>query len=54
VGTAADDWWFFARPARVEQLRSSFAAIWDDVLPPTPGEVWRTNVAAVLAALDAS
>jgi diadenosine tetraphosphate (Ap4A) HIT family hydrolase len=45
--------WFMARPARMEQLRSSFAAIWDDVLPPTPEDVWRGNIAAVVAALDA-
>ncbi len=46
-------WWFMARPARTAQLASSFAAIWDDVLPPTPEHVWRENVAAVVAALDA-
>jgi len=45
--------WFMARPARMEQLRSSFAAIWDDVLPPTPEHVWRENLAAVVAALKA-
>jgi diadenosine tetraphosphate (Ap4A) HIT family hydrolase len=45
--------WFMGRPARMEQFRSSFAAIWDDVLPPTPEDVWRENIAAVVAALDA-
>ncbi|MFL5959524.1 MAG: HIT family protein [Gaiellaceae bacterium] len=45
--------WFMARPARLEQLRSSFAAIWDDVLPPTPDEIWRANLDLVVAALDA-
>ncbi|HZU19810.1 MAG TPA: hypothetical protein VE982_01200 [Gaiellaceae bacterium] len=44
--------WFIARPARMTQLRSSFAAIWDDVLPPTPEEVWRENLELVRAALD--
>ncbi len=44
--------WFMARPARFEQLRSSFAAIWDDVLPPTPDDVWRANLELVVAALD--
>ena len=39
-------------PAGFAQLRSSFAAIWDDVLPPTPEGVWRENVAAVADALD--
>jgi diadenosine tetraphosphate (Ap4A) HIT family hydrolase len=46
-------WWFMARPARIPQLIGSFAAIWDDVLPPTPEDVWRTNLAAVVAALEA-
>jgi hypothetical protein len=44
-------WWFMARPARFVQLASSFAAIWDDILPPTPEDVWRANAAAVAAAL---
>jgi diadenosine tetraphosphate (Ap4A) HIT family hydrolase len=47
-------WWFLARPARLAQLRSSFAAIWDDVLPPTPAEVWHENLAAVARELGAS
>jgi len=45
--------WFMGRPARLEQLRSSFAAIWDDVLPPTPEDVWRANLDLVVGALDA-
>ena len=40
-------WWFLARPARIPQLIGSFAAIWDDILPPLPEEIWRENVAAV-------
>ena len=44
-------WWFMARPARIPQLIGSFAAIWDDVLPPLPDDLWRANVAAVAAAL---
>lgn len=40
-------WWFMARPARIAQLASSFAAIWDDVLPPVPDEIWRENLAIV-------
>jgi diadenosine tetraphosphate (Ap4A) HIT family hydrolase len=47
-------WWFMARPARFPQLIGSFAAIWDDILPPTPEEIWRENLAAVRRALDAS
>jgi diadenosine tetraphosphate (Ap4A) HIT family hydrolase len=45
-------WWFMARPARIPQLIGSFAAIWDDILPPLPEEVWRTNLDAVVAALE--
>ena len=44
-------WWFIARPARLPQLRTSFVAIWDDVLPPLPEDVWRENLDAVVAAL---
>jgi len=44
-------WWFLARPARMPQLASSFAAIWDDILPPTPDHIWRENITAVVAAL---
>jgi diadenosine tetraphosphate (Ap4A) HIT family hydrolase len=46
--------WFMGRPARMEQFRSSFAAIWDDVLPPTPEDVWRENLELVRAALESS
>jgi diadenosine tetraphosphate (Ap4A) HIT family hydrolase len=45
-------WWFMARPARFPQLIGSFAAIWDDILPPLPEEMWRENLAAVVRALD--
>jgi diadenosine tetraphosphate (Ap4A) HIT family hydrolase len=45
-------WWFIARPAGFEQLMSSFAEIWGDVLPPVPEEVWRANVDTVLHALE--
>jgi len=45
--------WFMARPARMPQLRMSFAAIWDDILPPVPEEVWRANNAVVARALAA-
>ena len=43
--------WFLARPARLPQVVGSFAAIWDDILPPTPEPLWRANLAAVAAAL---
>jgi diadenosine tetraphosphate (Ap4A) HIT family hydrolase len=45
-------WWFIARPARLPQLVGSFVAIWDDILPPVPEEIWRDDVAAVAAALE--
>ena len=45
-------WWFLARPARMRQLSDSFAAIWDDVLPPVPENIWRESIAKVVAALD--
>ncbi len=28
--------WFIARPARMPQLRGTFMAVWDDILPPMP------------------
>jgi hypothetical protein len=40
-----------ARPARIPQLIGSFAAIWDDILPPVPEDVWRENMALVANAL---
>jgi diadenosine tetraphosphate (Ap4A) HIT family hydrolase len=46
-------WWFLARPARIPQLVGSFAAIWDDVLPPLPEDVWRANLDAVAAGMRA-
>jgi diadenosine tetraphosphate (Ap4A) HIT family hydrolase len=47
-------WWFMARPARIPQLIGSFAAVWDDVLPPVPEDVWRADIEAVVAALESS
>ncbi len=46
-------WWFMARPARLPQLVGSFAAIWDDILPATPEDVWRENLRTVARALAA-
>lgn len=43
-------WWFLARPARLPQLMGSFAAVWDDVLPPTPRDVWEDNLRRFQAA----
>lgn len=44
-------WWFIGRPAGFSQLRSSFAEIWDEVLPPTPPEIWKDNLACVARAM---
>jgi diadenosine tetraphosphate (Ap4A) HIT family hydrolase len=52
-GSAHLHFWFIARPARLPQLRTSFAAIWDDILPPVPEELWRANLAVVAQALAA-
>jgi len=43
--------WFMGRPARMRQLSDSFAAIWDDILPPVPEETWRESIERVAAAL---
>ncbi len=53
-GSAHLHWWFMGRPARLPQLIGSFAAIWDDILPPTPEPVWRENLAVVARTLAAS
>src|SRR6266545_1980968 len=45
-------WWFIARPARFPQLIGSFAAVWDEILPPVPEDVWRENLEIVVKNLD--
>ena len=45
-------WWFIGRPTGFGQLRSSFAEIWDSVLPPTPKDVWDDNLARVVRFLE--
>jgi diadenosine tetraphosphate (Ap4A) HIT family hydrolase len=45
-------YWFMARPARLPQLVGNFAAVWDDVLPPTPQDVWDENLRLVARALE--
>jgi diadenosine tetraphosphate (Ap4A) HIT family hydrolase len=45
-------WWFIGRPEGMGQLRSSFAEIWDEVLPPTPREIWEDNLARVVRAMS--
>jgi hypothetical protein len=44
--------WFMARPARITQLIGSFAAIWNDVVPPVPDDVWNANVEIVRRELN--
>lgn len=44
-------WWFIARPTRFPQLIGSFAAIWDDILPPLPEAIWRENIDIMLRGL---
>lgn len=53
-GAAHLHWWFMARPTGLRQTASGFAMIWDDVLPPTPDDVHRANLATVVAAMDAA
>jgi len=38
--------------ARIPQLIGSFAAVWDEILPPLPEDGWRANLVAVVAALS--
>jgi hypothetical protein len=45
--------WFMARPERMPQLSTSFAALWEDVLPPLLEAVWRANPDAVAVAMRA-
>jgi diadenosine tetraphosphate (Ap4A) HIT family hydrolase len=45
-------WWFLGRPEGFGQLRSSFAEIWDEVLPPTPKATWEDNLERVAQALE--
>ena len=47
-------YWLMARPARFPQLIGNFAAVWDDVLPPTPQSVWDENLRLVARALAAA
>src|SRR6266516_4859679 len=53
-GSAHLHWWFMARQTGLRQTASGFAMIWDDVLPPTPEDVHRANLATVVTARDAS
>lgn len=50
-GGAHLHWWLFARPEGMMQLRGTFLAVWDDILPPLPEDEWRANLVKVAAAL---
>ena len=50
-GGAHPHWWFIARPPRLPQLIGSFAAVWDDILPPVPEEQWRADLQTLAAEL---
>jgi diadenosine tetraphosphate (Ap4A) HIT family hydrolase len=52
-GAAHLHWWFMARQTGLRQTASGFAMIWDDVLPPTPTDAHRANIATITAAMDA-
>jgi hypothetical protein len=41
--------WFMARPYGRLQLRGTFLALWDDILPPIPEAEWRENLALIAA-----
>lgn len=45
-------WWFMARPARFPQLIGSFAAVWDEIIPPVPEETWNESIAIIRAELE--
>ena len=39
--------WFMARTARLPQVLGSYAAEWDELLPPVPEEIWRADLREV-------
>lgn len=39
--------WFMTRPARMPQLRGTFASLWDDILPPVAEDAWRADLREV-------
>ena len=47
-GAAHAHVFFYARPTRMPQLRGTMMAVWDDYLPPVPGEVRDANARAVV------
>jgi diadenosine tetraphosphate (Ap4A) HIT family hydrolase len=43
--------WLLARPRGMWQMRGAMLAVWDDLLPKWPAEVWTASRRAVAAAL---
>jgi hypothetical protein len=43
--------WFIARTARLPQVLGSYAAEWNEILPPVPEDVWRADLATVATKL---
>ncbi|HET9498820.1 MAG TPA: hypothetical protein VFO98_01035 [Marmoricola sp.] len=43
--------WFMARTERFPQTLGSYAAEWDEILPPVPEKTWRADLATVAAKL---
>ena len=39
--------WFIARTARLPHILGSMAVEWNEMLPPTPEDVWRADLATV-------
>jgi hypothetical protein len=48
-GSAHLHMWFLARPYGRLQLRGTFLALWNDILPPVSEAKWRENLALVAA-----
>ncbi len=48
-GSAHLHMWFLARPHGRLQLRGTFLALWDDILPEISEQQWRENLALVAA-----
>ena len=44
-------WWVMGRPTGAEQLRGSFLASWDEVLPARPRRESRADLDAVMVRL---
>lgn len=43
--------WFIARPERLPNVSGSCTADWDEILPPTPEDVWLQDVETVVTKL---